>query len=108
MDKLDEIEQRLDGFISRQAEMEQHLATTQELLNQLKKKQIKEGPLAALANALEYHHHMVNGWTRLAAKGGTYEEYATEFGRMREVVIQYEYATQIVLGINPSPLADLE
>lgn len=110
-----ELEQRIAEMAERQTEMEQGLAEVQQLVDQLKRKQIKAGPLGSLAKALAYHHKTVNGWAYLASEGDKLEctpenlqRLHTEFSKIREVVTQYEYVAQVLLGINPSPMADLE
>src|SRR6185312_311949 len=63
----DALAQRLTDLEARYAEMGTDLEEMRELFDQLERKQIKEGPLAPLAQALAYHHETVCGWARLAA-----------------------------------------
>lgn len=120
---------KLAGKVSTEV-LAQHLATLEStyvsfgeeleelrrLVETVRREQVKEGPLAPLAKALVYHHQMENKWVALALhvqegkelNPDEYHQLAIEFVRMRDVLVHYEYVAQILLGINPSPFADLE
>ena len=105
------LENRITDLEAKHEQLGSDLDETRRLFEQHRHKQAEEGPLAPLAEVLAYHHKMVNGWAYLANKEVTVDDLErlhTEFRKMRGVVVQYEYTAQQLLGINPSPLADLE
>ena len=114
IETLASLEERLNILEKRQIELDALAAQVQRALQDFKNRHIQAGPLGPLAKALTYHHKQNNGWTALASAPvfhpgpAHYVHLQQEFVKMRDVVIQYEYVAQSLLGINPSPLADLE
>lgn len=100
--------QKLKQLEAKQTEIGSQISDLTERFESHRQNQLRSGWLRSLNQALEFHHDQVMGWARLALEPESDpEELKREFAKMYRVVTQYEYAAQHLLGINPSPFADL-